>query len=311
MEAPKLGIALGGGAARGYAHLGVMKALEDAGIVPDVVVGTSMGALTGAACLGSPSIGEAKRRLRVTLEDPLFSEIVGFDFIKGYDQASAWEAWLGRMRRGFLITQGFWRDSIIEREQYAQLLRTVLPYRDIEALPVTFGCVSADLTTGRRHLWRSGSLMHAVGASCAIPGLFPAMDVDDVLHVDGSWVEPVPVPATLEIGATFVVAIDLGDEGFGRTPESAIAVLNTANRLSRVELVRCQTALADLIVRPNLDGMHWTDFPKLEAAEAAGYQAMQARLEQLQRMWDEHVARRTPAAWLQRLRDVVVRKDVE
>jgi NTE family protein len=193
---PRVGLALGGGAARGWAHLGVLRALEDAGLHADLVCGTSIGALVGAAY----AAGELDRFERWVLGMGV-ADVVGFlDFT--------------------------WTGGLVKGERLAQFLRRNFTDRPIETLRLPFGAVATVLSTGAEVWLRDGSTVDAVRASIALPALLTPVVRDGKLLVDGGLVNPVPVSLARAMGAEVVIAVDLNSDLIGRhlhtvPPESA------------------------------------------------------------------------------------------
>ncbi len=207
---PRIGLALGSGSARGWSHIGVIRALERAGIVPDIVCGTSIGALVGAAY----AAGEHER-LEPWVRGLKWQAVVRLlDWKMG-----------GGLIAGGKLTQFF-------RSQYAD--------PGIEQLPKAFGCVATDLASGREVWLRSGSVIDAVRASIALPGVFTPAVRDGRLLVDGGLVNPVPVSLCRAMGADIVIAVDLNWELITRrSPLSRMQAL--AHK--ETELVKQATAL--------------------------------------------------------------------
>ncbi|HTG98448.1 MAG TPA: patatin-like phospholipase RssA [Burkholderiales bacterium] len=175
----RLGLALGSGSARGWAHIGVIRALEERGIKPDVVCGTSIGALVG----GAYAAGELDR-----LEE----------WVTGL-------AWTTVVRLMDLT----WRGGLIRGTRLFTLFRTILANRNIDELPIPYGVVATELNSGRELWLRHGDMLEAVRASCAMPGLFTPVVRDGMVLVDGGLVNPVPVSMCRALGAELVVAVDL------------------------------------------------------------------------------------------------------
>lgn len=175
----RLGLALGSGSARGWAHIGVIRALEERGIKPDMVCGTSIGALVGAAY----AAGELDR-----LEE----------WVTGL-------AWTSVVRLMDLT----WRGGLIRGTRLFTLFGTLFQDRDIDELPVPYGAVATELQSGREVWLRHGKLLDAARASCAMPGLLTPVIRDGAVLVDGGLVNPVPVSMCRALGADLVVAVDL------------------------------------------------------------------------------------------------------
>ncbi len=202
---PCLGIALGSGSARGWAHIGVLRALEEAGIVPDVISGTSIGALVGAAYAS----GRMDRLREWVLE------IDWWDIIRYMD-----------LRRGG-----------VEGERLMRAFGERVDDVPIETLPKPYGAVATDLQTGREVWFQEGSLLEAVRASIALPGLFSPVKFRDSWLVDGGLVDPLPVSLCRALGADRVIAVHLNGDIVGRnfgarpsrlvTPSPLLARLGT------------------------------------------------------------------------------------
>ena len=194
LRKPRIGLALGAGGARGWAHIGVIRALQAAGIEAQVVCGASMGSLIGSAYAGG------------TLER-----------IEGWAQTLGWRDVLGLM-------DFTWRGGLIRGEKLFDFFRASAEDRDIADLPVPFAAVATELHTGREVWLREGKALDAVRASIAIPGVFaPVLRGGQVL-VDGGLVNPVPVSLCRAMGADIVIAVDLGWAKIGYYRERAQAV---------------------------------------------------------------------------------------
>jgi NTE family protein len=175
----RLGLALGSGSARGWAHIGVIRALEERGIKPDIVCGTSIGALVG----GAYAAGELDR---------LEKWVTGI-------------AWTTVLRLMDLT----WRGGLIRGTRLFTLFGTMLADREIDELPIPYGAIATELQSGRELWLRHGKLLEAVRASCAMPGLLTPVVRDGAVLVDGGLVNPVPVSMCRALGADLVVAVDL------------------------------------------------------------------------------------------------------
>ena len=179
----RLGIALGSGAARGWAHIGVLRALEEMGVRPRVMCGTSVGAVVGAAYL-----------------------------TEQLDELRAWGQKMNLL--GFLKMADltFSRGGLVAVEKAFELFRNASTDIEIQMLPGTFGVVATDLATGREVWLREGPMLDVIRASAAMPGLFPAVKIGDQWLVDGALVNPVPVSLCRALGASAVIAVNLNSE---------------------------------------------------------------------------------------------------
>ena len=183
---PRIGLALGSGSARGWAHIGVIRALEKAGVRPDIVCGTSIGALVGAAYVA----GELDR-LETWVLGLQIGDVVGLMDVS--------------------LDGG-----ILKGNRLMDFFRRGMADRPIDALSVPFGAVATSLHTGAEVWLRSGSILDAVRASMSLPGLFAPVMWQGSLLVDGGLVNPVPVSLARAMGADIVIAVDLGSDVLGR-----------------------------------------------------------------------------------------------
>ncbi len=202
MSRPRIGLALGSGAARGWAHIGAVHALTEAGVAPDVVCGTSIGALVGAA-IACGRLAEFEAWVRA---------LTRLDILRYMD---------------FRVTGG----GLIHGERLMEQLRRQVEDARIEELPVQFACVATELRTGRELWFQDGPLVEAVRASLALPGLLtPARHGGEWL-VDGGLVNPVPVSVCRALGADTVIAINLNSDIVGRRSRRAVVPIDEARLL--------------------------------------------------------------------------------
>lgn len=217
-RAPRIGLALGGGSARGWAHIGVIEALQEAGIVPEIVAGCSIGAVVG----GAYAAGKLDR-------------------LKGFALS------LTKRRVMGLVDLRLTGSGLIGGERLARRLAQELDDRRIEALPVAFACVATELGTGHEVWLTNGPLVESVRASYAIPGLFPPVNLDSRLLMDGTLVNPVPVRLARELGAELVICVNLACDprvrGSVIRPEAPPDVENLGEEIAQAVEARSRWAL--------------------------------------------------------------------
>ncbi len=242
LVAPKIALALGGGAARGFAHIGVIKALEAHGIFADIVVGTSAGSLVGALYAGGYG-GFDLQRVALQIEDTLITD---------------WS----------LPDRGF-----IKGEALQNFVNQAVQNRPLDKLNKPFATVVTDLQNGEQVVFRLGNTGMAVRASSSVPGVFQPVTINGREYVDGGLTSPVPVRAARSMGADLVIAVDISNvPRFGKTKDSFDILLQTfaimGHRLAGHEL-----AEADIVVRPNTGAMRGTDFNNRHVAIIEGEKA--------------------------------------
>lgn len=244
---PKIGLALGGGAARGFAHIGVIKMLEAQGIVPDYVVGTSAGAVVGALYAGGFD-AFAMQKLAIQLDETLFAD---------------WTL------RGPGLLKGEALQSFVNKH---------LRQRPLERLKLPFGAVATDLNSGERVFFRTGDSGMAVRASAAVPGIFQPVAINGRLYVDGGLTSPVPVRAAREMGADFVIAVDISAIPDGQPVDSMSAILWQTTTIMGGVIGKSELAGADVVIRPRLPYVKSWDFAARHEAVIEGERAALAAL---------------------------------
>lgn len=254
-RAPRIGLALGGGAARGFAHIGVIKALEARGIHVDLVCGTSAGSVVGAL-YASGMNGIAINKLALTM-----------------DQASISDWALPFRSRGLL--QG------VALQNY---VNTTLGNRPIEKLPKPFGIVATDLHSGQPILFQRGNTGIAVRASCSVPSIFEPVSIGGHEYVDGGLVSPVPASFARKMGADFVIAVDISSRPEAAPTQSSFDVLmQTFTIMGQTIKTYELEKYADFVIRPSLAAMGGSDFGQRNAAILAGEEAVAKALPDLER----------------------------
>ncbi|MBI5785499.1 MAG: patatin-like phospholipase family protein [Rhodocyclales bacterium] len=238
----KIGLALGGGAARGFAHIGVIKALEAQGIVPDIIVGTSAGAVVGSLYAS----GRSGFELQQTALDMTEKQVVGW----------AWP------NRG-------WMDG----EVLQNFINKAVGNRPLEALPRRIAVVAVDLRSGEPMLFGSGNTGMAVRASAAVPGVFQPVAISGREYVDGGVVSPVPVRYARQLGATFVIAVDISQRPQDGTTDTTLDVLLQAVTIMGKTISQYETAEADVVIRPVTAGLPSTDLSGRHRAVLEGEKA--------------------------------------
>jgi NTE family protein len=250
---PRLGLALGGGAARGFAHVGVIQVLEEAGIRPDLVTGTSAGSLV-AALHASGRNGSQLQRIAETMDEATFAD---------------WTL--------PLFSRGMLRGDALARYVHQQV-----GGRRIEELSVPLGILATDLQSGQGVLFQRGDIATAVRASSAVPGLFQPVPISGREYVDGGLVAPVPVRQARRMGAELVLAVDISQAPEAAVPTDVFQILLQTFTIMSRSINALELQGPDLVVvRPALQGVSGTDFGARHRAILAGRQAMLQALPQL------------------------------
>ena len=249
---PRLGLALGGGAARGFAHVGVIQALEAAGIRPDLVVGTSAGSLV-AAIYASGKTGAQLQQVAETMEEAAFTDWTLPIFSRG-------------MLRG---------------DALARYVNGEVGNKLIENMALPLGIVATDLNSGQGMLFQRGDTGAAVRASSAVPAVFQPVRISGRDYVDGGLVSPVPVRQARQMGAELVIAVDISSAPESNPAGDTLQILLQTFAIMGKSINTYELRDADLVVRPALPGVKGADFAARRQAIDAGRAAMQQLLPQL------------------------------
>jgi len=247
---PRIGLALGGGAARGFAHIGVIQVLEEHGIRPDLVVGTSAGSLV-AALYASGKNGATLGQLADSMDETAITD---------------W-SFPGR--------------GLIRGDALARYVRDQTGGRTIEKLPLPLGIVATDLDSGQPILFQLGDVGLAVRASSAVPAVFQPVRIGTREYVDGGLVSPVPVRFARQMGAELIVAVDISAAPDGNPTGDPMRMLLQTFAIMGRSINNFELREADVVLRPKLPGVSGADFTARKRSIQAGREAATAMLPQL------------------------------
>ncbi|MBW6512441.1 MAG: patatin-like phospholipase family protein [Desulfuromonadaceae bacterium] len=280
----KIGLALGGGAARAFSHIGVLAGLEKYGITVDIVTGTSMGAMIGAMFATHLDVTAVRERFNAYLASDEFTDS-GFNFFKELDSHDTGVlAEVGRFaRRGVMNTLMITQTALVNEKTAAESYAYLLDDLDVKQTRIPFAAVALDLKSGESMTLDHGRLREVIAASCAMPGVLRPVELDGRLLVDGGWSETVPITAARRLGADFVIAVDVGDAliGFGE-PRNALDIIARADALARRALNIEQLKAADVVLSPHNGVAHWADFSTSGQAVERGEEEVDRRIGEVQ-----------------------------
>lgn len=263
LERPlRVGLALGGGGARGFAEIGVLRVLEQEKVPIDLVVGTSVGSLVGALYADSGRVLDAEFHALAVEEEDLFD-----------------------VRALAILSGGF-----VKGERLRKFVTTHLRAKTIGEMGVRFAAVATDLRTGLPVVFERGPVAEAVHASCAIPGVFVPVQVGEVVLVDGGVVEPVPVAVARRLGAEVVIAVAIPPALPPTPPRSPLAVAYHAVTIMAAEIGRVKAREADVVIEPRVGDVAYNDFSQKKRLITAGEDAARAALPAIR----EALSRRAP-----------------
>ncbi|QEF98836.1 NTE family protein RssA [Stieleria maiorica] len=289
-------IALGGGGARGLAHLGVMEAIGESGVRTERIVGVSIGSLMGGLCAVDSDIKRVQAKAIGLLHSPVFSEkcrqlMAAASRVSARDRResqqlgpadwfSLWYQRLERiMRHGHRLTKIIRSPSLLSDQILHEAIEALVPDIDLAETKVPLSIVAADLKSGHRIVLERGSLRKAILASTAIPGFFPPIQWDDMLLSDIGVLDAIPLSIAKSYASDLTVGVDVGStvqriDTFGTAIDVVMRMEEIGERLCR----RHSLPHADILIRPDVGYLPWYDFTDPSTLIASGLRAARAAL---------------------------------
>ncbi len=256
MAGPKVGLALGSGGARGFAHLGVIKVLKDEGIPIDLIAGSSMGALV-ASFYGA-----------------------GLDVERLYKLSRVF-------KRKYYLDFTVPKMGFIAGKRVKELIRIFTHGKKIEELDIPIGIVATDLMSGEKVVFKSGPVAEAVRASIAIPGIFVPEKLDGRLFVDGGVVDRIPVSVAKEMGADIVIAVDVSSVKINEEVTSIFDVIMQSIDIMQMELVANREVASDVMLRPPVEMFNSKAFTNIEEIIAIGEEEAKKHIDKIKKCMEE------------------------
>ncbi len=287
MKCPRITLALGGGGARGVAHLGVIEGLLDAGFTIERMVGVSIGSLVGALYAFDPDIRRVQQKTLEYLLSPKFQrlqqDLSGSHLSPSEEAKGGIFTWYRRvkdyLRANVVCHKAIRNPSLLPGFLLHEVVDHLLPDADIADASIPLSIVAVDLLSGHKVILEKGPLRDAVRASASLPGIFPPVELDGMLLCDIGVLNSLPTTAGRSYGTKCLVAVDVSSRLKQLSQcNTAVDVLMRMNEVSESLFREHVCATADLIIRPNLSGVEWFDFSSsmqlLEAGREAARQAM-------------------------------------
>jgi NTE family protein len=258
---PVIGIALGGGAARGFAHIGVLKVLEANQIKPNLIVGTSAGSVIASVYATGVSASEL-HRIAINLDEASITD------------------WVNPFSNKF--------GGVIKGDALQNHVNKLVKNKQIDQMEIPLGIVATDLQTGDAILFRRGDTGQAVRASSSVPGVFSPTRISNREYVDGGLSSPVPIRFTKQMGADIVIAVNISSEPVDQDINGTFGVLLQTTTIMGRNISLFEVPLADVVVVPKLSSMKGTDFKSRNTAIIAGEEAMQQQMDLLKKKIDDY-----------------------
>ena len=277
----KIGLALGGGGARGACHIGVLKSLERRGIIPDVISGTSAGSMIGAmyASHANADVIEEKYTAHVNGED--FKDL-GFRYIPNNEKDdSVFSQVFKQMKNQYILMVSSTRKSLVKNERLAKAANNLFANSQFSDLKIPLIVTATDLISGKPMLYKSGNVVDAVVKSSSIPGFVEPTYIDNRMLLDGGIVFPTPVPPLVG-ECDFIIAVNISRAfDTNEEPDNIFEITNRARDISTLHLNSYLLKQSDFVISPEHKNLHWSAFDKTEEFIKNGYNAAESEMEKL------------------------------
>jgi len=285
MRKLKIGFALGGGGARGLAHIGVLRILRQNGIKPDIITGTSMGALIGAMYASGISIDEIENRCTAFIYTDIYRKL-GFNNTPEETSKGLFQKLLDKMKQKIMFYLSDVKIAFMNKNAVDAMIAHFLPDADFADLKIPFKCVAVDITRGKEIVIDKGLVRPAVASSMAIPGILPPVTQGDGVFVDGGVLQMVPSKALKNAGCDFVIGIDVSSKisvVSAKELSSAFQISQRASDIAYAMLTEMQSGYADYILAPAVGGVKWYEMKRIREVILAGENEMMKKIPELKK----------------------------
>ena len=264
MSKPYLGLALGGGGARGAAHIGVIQALHRAGVRPDVIAGTSAGSTVGAMYAATLDPAWIEKRFREFIEHESFRTFNSGELLDGRNQETFLSKVTSKVKQHYMVILGLNRSYVAKREILENAVDYLLPVDTFEELKIPLKILVTDIHSGEDIVYESGELKEAIVQSSSIPGFFEPTHKDGRLLVDGGVTAPLPVSVLKKL-TELVMAIDITNHSLKPLDDpNMIEIVRRSDIITSLKLKERIAQDADILIRPDVLGLHWSEFGKFD-----------------------------------------------
>ena len=281
MTSPNIGLALGGGGARGVAHIGVLQELHKAKIKFDIISGTSAGSIIGAMYAATLDPFWIENQFRKFIKSKLFSTLHFKSFKKNSNPNSIFDQITKKVADHYVLMMGLNRTSIVSKDRLKKAISYLIPCENFHELKIPLKVISTDINSGNDIITTSGDLVEAIVQSSSIPGFVEPTKNKDKIIVDGGVGMPIPITA-LKSDCKFILAVDISN--YDIKPLKNINIMKIMKRSETITSLRLKSILsknADFLIRPNIMGLHWSEFDKFEDLLDCGKVSVRENLKQL------------------------------
>ncbi len=284
----KKAIALGGGGARGLAHLGILRVFEENGISFDMIAGTSMGSVIGALYAIDQDVDKIQKTLKNYLFNNMFSKL-SMEKLQGDVQVPSAKSLIRKARQFVKYGDQDNSNSFFANSMLEEMINTIIPDVDIKDTKIPLACVATDITNGKEKIFTKGPLRKIVLASTSIPGVFAPVNIDGIWYTDGAHVNVTPVSVARLMGADFVVASDVKSKLkiLESVPVNSRDIMNRCNFIANHLFYEILIKEADVIIEPNIKQISWSEFNKFNLMVNEGEKEAKLKLNDVRRKISE------------------------
>ncbi|MBN1384865.1 MAG: patatin-like phospholipase family protein [Elusimicrobia bacterium] len=283
MKKFKIGLALGGGGARGLAHIGVLRVLEKNGIIPDIVTGTSMGAIIGAMYCYGLCADEIEKKLKEFMDTDIYKDLK-FESVPQDKSKNFIKNIYNKIKQKMIFYLSSVKIAFLEKSALDSMIAYFLPDIDFCDLKIPFACVAVDISHNKEIVMKEGPIWEAVLSSISIPGVMPPVKVKGHIFVDGGAVQMIPLNAVRDMGCDFSIGVDVSAD----IPEisendlrNAFDITHHTSDIALSVLKQIQIKDADFLLSPPVGGIKWFELKRFSECIIAGEKETIAKIPEL------------------------------
>ena len=281
----KISLNLGGGSARGFAHIGVIRCLLKEKVPFDMIIGISAGATVGAIYSSKPDVDHLEATMLDMINSPEFQGSLLGNFTKRINQDED-ENILKRINKLYaktsLLGKMLLTTGMMSQEEIEDILYKYIPNIDISDTYIPLSIVTVNLVTGKKHVFQEGSLREAVIASSAMPLVCPPRIINGTPFVDGGVLDKVGIDTSYDMQIPYTIAVDVSNETLNKSMiANAIDVILRTEEIASVYRRKKQIAQATVLIQPIVGNIHWADYSSHKELIERGYEATQAKIEEI------------------------------
>jgi len=272
----RIGLALGGGGARGLSHIGVLQVLEQENIPIHIIAGTSIGSLVGGAYACGISPRELEEKIQAYIGSPDFqsSIIRAISALHGHEPTSLTQKIQTFLKNKLYLIQMLVKPGIMSVGDFQSMINYFIPDINMEDTHIPFLATATDLISGGKIVFSKGPLRQAIVASCAVPGAVEPLKEQERLLADGGIISLIPISTAREAGADIVIAVAVDRNTFSNEElKTGKDIYYRANEITTNKLEKYELMDADIVIRPNVQKIHWSNFSQVSDLIREGEQA--------------------------------------